>query len=32
LKEFLRRHFDVVRIEYEIRNIPPLCISEALKV
>jgi phospholipid N-methyltransferase len=32
LKDFLRRHFDVVRIEYEIRNIPPLCISEALKV
>jgi len=32
LKEFLRRHFDVVKIEYEIRNIPPLCISEARKV
>jgi len=32
LKEFLKRHFDVVKIEYELRNIPPLCISEALKV
>jgi len=32
LKDFLRRHFDVVRIEYEIRNIPPLCISKALKI
>jgi phospholipid N-methyltransferase len=32
LKEHLKRHFDLVRIEYEIRNIPPLCIYEAIKL
>jgi phosphatidylethanolamine/phosphatidyl-N-methylethanolamine N-methyltransferase len=32
LKEHLNRHFDLVRIEYEIRNIPPLCIYEAIKL
>lgn len=32
LKEPLKRHFDLVRIEYEIRNIPPLCIYEAIKL
>jgi len=31
LKDYLKRHFDMVRIEYEIRNIPPLCIYEAIK-
>jgi phosphatidylethanolamine/phosphatidyl-N-methylethanolamine N-methyltransferase len=32
LKDHLKRHFDQVRIEYEIRNIPPLCIYEAVKL
>jgi phospholipid N-methyltransferase len=31
LKDYLKRHFDMVRIEHEIRNIPPLCIYEAIK-
>jgi phospholipid N-methyltransferase len=31
LKEQLRNNFDVIRTEYEIRNIPPLCIYEAIK-
>ncbi len=31
LKEHLKRHFDIVHTEYEIRNIPPLCIYEAIK-
>ncbi|MCX5894813.1 MAG: methyltransferase [Proteobacteria bacterium] len=31
LKEHLKSHFDVVRIEHEFRNIPPLCIYEAIK-
>ena len=31
LKDHLKHHFDLVRIEYEIRNIPPLCIYEAVK-
>jgi phospholipid N-methyltransferase len=32
LKNFLKHHFDAVRSQYEIRNIPPLCITEALKL
>ena len=31
LKDHLKRHFDMVRMEHEIRNIPPLCIYEAIK-